>query len=291
MQVIFHTGAHATDDERLLKCLLGNKEAFGQRGVAVPGPSTYRTLLKEAFAAMEAAPPSADARDVLIDAILDDEVADRLILSNAHFFGSQRFALGDGVFYPLAQARMESLRALFKFDQIEMFMAIRNPASFLPAVLAKASAQRLNEVMAGADVRQYRWSEMLLRVRDAVPDVPLTIWCNEDTPLIWSQILRDIAGLEHGAKVIGGFAVLAEIMTAEGMTRFRGYLHNHPGLTEVQKRRVIAAFLDKYAIEDQVEEELDLPGWTEDLVEELSELYDEDVFEIQRIPGVQFIAP
>ena len=40
-----------------------------------------------------------------------------------------------------------------------------------------------------------------------------------------------------------------------------------------------------------IEEELDLPGWTEALVDELSEIYDEDVFEISRIPGVNFIAP
>ena len=40
-----------------------------------------------------------------------------------------------------------------------------------------------------------------------------------------------------------------------------------------------------------IEEELDLPGWTEALVDELSDIYDEDVFEISRIPSVNYIAP
>ncbi|SLN30147.1 hypothetical protein TRL7639_01234 [Falsiruegeria litorea R37] len=291
MQIILHTGAHATDDERLLKCMLYNKEALGQRGIAVPGPGKYRSLLKDAFAAMETAEPSGEARDILVDAILDEEVADRLLLSNAHFFGSQRFALDGDTLYPLADVRLRQLRELFKFDQLEIFMAIRNPAAFVPAILAKASPARIKDVMENTNPLNLRWSELFQRMRAAAPDIPITVWCNEDTPLLWGQIMRDFAGLEHGTKVTGGFSLLSEIMSNEGMTRFRGYLHQHPELTEMQKRRVIAAFLDKYAIEDEVEEELDLDGWTDELVDELTEIYDEDVLAVQRIPGVTLIAP
>lgn len=291
MQVIFHTGAHSTDEERLLKCLLRNKEAFAKRGISVPGPGRYRYLLKDAFKAMQTAAPAQDAKDVLIDAILDEEVSDRLILSNAHFFGSQRFAVGNGVLYPDADKRMTQLQTLFQFEQIEMFMAIRNPATFLPAVLGKATTRKFHEMMSGADPREVRWSEMILRIRQAAPDIALTIWCYEDTPLIWGQILRELAGLEPGTRTIGEFNLLSSIMTKEGMARFQAYLQKHPDMSEVQQRRVIAAFLDKFAIEDRIEEELDLPGWTDELVEELTETYDEDVFRIQRIPGVHLIAP
>ena len=40
-----------------------------------------------------------------------------------------------------------------------------------------------------------------------------------------------------------------------------------------------------------VEEEVDLPGWTEPLVDQLTEQYEEDIFEISRIPGVTFLSP
>ena len=291
MQVIFHTGAHCTDEERLLKCLLRNKEGFAQRGVSVPGPGRYRYLLKDAFKAMKTATPTADARDVLIDAILDDEVADRLILSNSHFFGSQRFSLSNGVFYPDAAERIKQLQQLFPFEQIEMFMAIRNPASFLPAMRGEVSNRKFREMMGDTDPRELRWSETIARIRTAAPDVSLTIWCNEDTPLIWSQIIRELAGLEHGDDIIGGFDLLNSIMSDEGTKRFETYLQGRPDMSEAQQRRVIAAFLDKFALEDEIEEELDLPGWTDELVDEMTDIYDEDVFAIQRIPGVQLIAP
>ena len=54
---------------------------------------------------------------------------------------------------------------------------------------------------------------------------------------------------------------------------------------------MIAAFLDKYVIDDALEEELDMPSWTEELVEEMTEIYDEDVARIQEIPGVRVILP
>lgn len=291
MQLIFHTGAHFTDDERLLKCLLRNKDGFAKRSISVPGPGRYRYLLKDAFKAMQSASPSPEARDVLIDAILDDEVSDRLILSNSHFFGSQRFAFGNGDLYPDAAERMSQLQLLFQFEQIEMFMAIRNPATFFPAILGKVSNRKFREMMGDYDPRELHWSDMVLRIREAVPDIALTIWCNEDTPLIWAQIIREMAGLEHGDKIVGGFDLLNSIMSKEGNTRFQTYQQEHPDLSEVQQRRVIAAFLDKFALEDKVEEVLDLAGWTDELVDELTDMYDEDVLRIQRIPGVQLITP
>jgi hypothetical protein len=291
MQVILHTGAHYTDDDRLMKCLLRNKGDFAKRGISVPGPGKYRKLLKDTFNALKEAPASPDARDILVDAMLDDEKADRLILSNTHFFGAPRSAVRQGVIYPMAPERIANMSQLFPFDQVEMFMAIRNPASFLPSVFDNSPQDQFADFLGGVDPREIRWSETLARIREAAPDVPITVWCNEDTPLIWAQIIRDLAGLEHGEKIVGGFDLLADIMTREGMKRFRAYLKTHAVMTEMQKRRVISAFLDKFAIEEEIEEELDLPGWTEQMVDEMTDIYDEDLIQIQRLPGVQVISP
>lgn len=291
MRIIVHTGAHHTDEDRLLKCLLRNQEDFAERGIAVPGPGKYRSLLKESFNAMEASQASGQSRDVLIDAILDEAQADRMILSNAHFFGSQRFSMAEGKFYPLAVQRMQQLTQLFKGDSVEMAIGLRNPASFLPAVLDRVGVAKRDEILAALDPYRLRWSDMLVSLRAALPDMPILLWCNEDTPLIWAQIIRELAGLPSGQKIIGGFDLLGEIMSKDGMRRFRAYLKEHPNMSELQKRRVIAAFLDKFAIEEELEEELDLPGWTVELVEEMTVLYDDDMLRIQQIPGVQIISP
>ncbi|MBK0326657.1 hypothetical protein I5535_05050 [Rhodobacteraceae bacterium F11138] len=291
MELIVHTGAHCTDDDRILKTLLRNKQDFARRGVAVPGPGKYRDLLAHSFRAMETSEPAEDARDVLLDAILDNETAERLILSNGFFFGSKRQALVEGRLYPHAPARIAHLEKLFPDDRLHVFMALRNPAGFLPALLGPTTQQQMFDIMGRQDPRHLRWSELLNRIRMAAPNVALTVWCNEDTPLIWATIIRQMAGLEPGRKITGGFDLLGTLMTGEGMQRFRAYLHKHPKLDEPRKRAVIAAFLEEYALEDQLEEELDLPGWTDELVQDLSDTYDADVARIQTLPGVTVIAP
>ena len=80
-------------------------------------------------------------------------------------------------------------------------------------------------------------------------------------------------------------------MSSEGMNRFLNYMQQHPPQTEAQKRRIIGAFLDKYAIEDEIEEEVDLPGMTPELVADLSAIYEQDVHAISQMDAVHFIYP
>lgn len=291
MHIVLHAGVHATDEDRLIKCCLKNTEAFSAIGVAVPGPSRYRRLIRDAVQALAEGDPAPDARAVLLEAIIEGDMPDRMILSNDSFFGVPKLAVGKGVFYPGAEVKLARLRALFPQDQIELTLALRNPATFLPAVFALAPDADLASFLNGTDPRDLRWSELLGRIKAAVPDVAVTVWCNEDTPLLWAHLIREMAGLEPNTKIIGGFDLLSEIMSQPGMQRFRAYLKTHPSLSEIQKRRVIAAFLDKYALDDAIEEEVDLPGWTDHLIREITELYEEDIFTIQRIPGVTLITP
>ena len=291
MQVIFHCGAHGTEEDRLLKTLLRNKDRFRLHGTVVPGPGKYRYLLKDCIAALQEGQATAEARDVLWDAILEEEQADRVLLSNANFFGSQRQSLNGSQFYPEAEERLLALQQLFAQDQLELFIGLRNPATLLPGLLENAHPDRKAHVLSELDPYRLRWSDLLARLRQAVPEVALSVWCFEDMPLIWAQIIRDMSGLEMNERLDGGMDLLAAIMSREGMRRLRQYLAQHPEMSEMHRRRVFAAFLDKYVREDQLEEEIDLPGWNEETVEAVTRLYEEDMETVQRIPGVTMIAP
>ena len=75
------------------------------------------------------------------------------------------------------------------------------------------------------------------------------------------------------------------------MQRFAAYLKSHPEMTEIQKRRVMFALLNKFAFEKKIEEELTLAGWTKDLIDDVTDVYQEDMLDVQRITGVNLIAP
>lgn len=293
MKVILHAGVHATDEDRLLKCLLRNADDFRKQGTAVPGPGKYRRLLSSALNALTQGPPAPGARDIVVDEIVNDDPdrVNRLIMSHESMFCVPKLSLGAGRLYPRADERLANARRLFVGDDVELFLALRNPATWLPAVYANTPHDRFQDFLNGCDPAYLRWSELIQRISTANPEMQITVWCNEDSPLIWGEIVRAMAGLPSGRKIVGAFDLLNQIMTTEGMQRFRAYLAAHPNMSEPQKRRVMMAFLDKFAITDAVEEELDIPAWSEDYVDVLSELYEQDMDVIAQMPNVTFILP
>lgn len=291
MQLVLHAGAHNTDEDRLVKCLTANKEMLAERGTEVPHPTQYRRPLRDILhAALQGTTP-ADQGEAAMDALGLDKAPERLILSNPGFYGTPRMAASGGEFYTSAVPRTQTFQEIFEGAEIELFFAICNPAIFLPSILPQTKFDSLPAYLNGTPPSEMRWSEMIRRVRDALPDIEITVWCNEDTPLIWGQLLRRMADIEPDVPLIGEHAFLHEILTPDGSTRFEEYLTQHPDMSEMQKQHVIATFLDKYADQNAVEEELDLPGWSDRLVSDLSDLFDADVEQIARIPGITLITP
>ena len=291
MQIVYHIGANCTDQDRLLKSILKNAEALAQQGIKVPGPGKYRRLIRETIQALDGQDPQPDTREILIDAILDDEQCNRVVMSHAQFMCVHRRVFEGGIFYALAEDKLLGLADLFPDDEIEIFMGIRDPATFVPAVFGDSPATDFERFMHGLTPQDLRWSDLVARIRKILPNAALTVWCNEDTPLIWAQLIREMAGIDPLTKITGGFDLLSSIMSAEGMKQFVTYLRANPPQTEAQKRRIIAAFLERFALEDEVEETVDLPGWTDETVPQLTAAYDEDVYLIERMEGVNFIAP
>ncbi len=291
MQVVLHAGAHVTDEDRLINCLVRNRQLLSDAGTEVPNTGSYRKIIRVLLRNAAKAEIDEDARDLVMDAAALELEPDRLILSGPSFLGTPKDAAGGGTLYATAEERVATFRKVFPHDQLELFVAIRNPATFLPAVFENTGFATMDEYLQGADPLGLRWSHLVARLREAHPDLPLTVWCNEDTPLIWAELMREMAGLDPTTALEDEFMLLQEIMTEPGMQRFTKYLASHSTMTEVQKRRVIAAFLDKFAVETAIEEELDVPGWTEELIDQLTEIYDEDVLAIQRMPGVTVITP
>jgi len=291
MQIVYHIGANCTDQDKLLKSVLKNAETFANLGVKVPGPGKYRRLIRETIQSLDGGAPAPDAREILLDAILDDEQCNRLVMSHSKFMCVNRRVFEGAVFYELAESKLRGLVNLFPEDEIEVFMAIRNPATFIPELFKGSPSDDISDLMRSMNPLDVRWSDLVARIRNILPTVRLTIWCNEDTPLIWAQLIRELAGVDPLTRITGGFDLLSAIMSDDGMKRFVSYLKTNPPQTEQQKRRIIAAFLERYALADQVEDEIDVPGWTQDVVEAMTTSYEKDILRIERIPGVNFIAP
>jgi hypothetical protein len=151
MRIVYHLGVHCTDEERLLRCLLKNRAALAGEGIVIPGPARYRTLLRDTAMQLRGQPASEDTEALVLDQIMDEAVAERLILSWDNFAGYAQNALRGSQLYPGAAERLFAFAQVFPDIDCEFHMAIRNPATFLPAVYAKQKGRTLEEFTEGLD--------------------------------------------------------------------------------------------------------------------------------------------
>jgi hypothetical protein len=291
MRIVYHLGVHCTDDERLVKCLLVNRAALAGEGIIVPGPARYRTLLRDTAASLQGRTASADTQQLILDEILEDvDDVKRVILSWDNFLAFPQWALR-GALYLTAGARMRSITRIFPDCDAEFHLAIRNPASFLPALIKKQGGRTYLDVMDGIDPRDLFWSEMIRDLAEANPGVPIHVWCDEDTPLIWPEILQIVSGHSAGLTLEGSDNLLHTLMSANAMNRYYHLLQKRPPRNINQRRKIVSWFLMKLALPQRMEVTVDLPGWTTELAETLTLQYDQDLARIAAIPGVTLTLP
>jgi hypothetical protein len=291
MQVVFHLGAPCTDLGLLLESLLKDRSLLAEDGIIVPPLMRYRAVLRDTAIALGGRPASPEVQEALLEAIVDEARVDRLIFSDPRQICINRLVVQGAQIWPMIERQTTNLRALFPQAEVEIFIGIRNPATLIPALFAGSRFKDFQEFIQDMQPHAVTWSEMLRRLRNAHPTLPVTVWCNEDTPLIWADILREIADVGPDFPLRGIDDLVETIMDKTGFKRMQRYMAENPPETEMQRRRILGAFLDRYALDSALEEELDLPGWTPELVDRMSQSYDDDVAEIASIPGVRLIAP
>ena len=290
MRIVYHLGAHCTDDERLLRCLLKNRAPLSAEGIVVPGPARYRTLLRDTAMQLRGQPASRDTQAMLLDQIMTEDRAERLILAWDSFLGYAQGAVGTTL-YPLAGRRMAAFAQVFPEIETELFLAIRNPATMLPTLRKRLVARGTDIPLDSIDPFALRWSDVVARLREAVPDAPVTVWCDEDTPLLWPEVLRAVSGHSAAVTLEDTGDLLAAIMHPEGVERMQAYVAANPPTDDAQRRRITSAFLARFARPEEIEQEVDMPGWDSATVTRMTEVYDRDVGRLMRMGGVTVLTP
>ncbi len=288
MQIAFHIGANCTDEDRLLKSILKNASTLLQQGIAVPGPGKYRKLIREAIQGLDGARPAPDARDVLLDAIVEDDDIKRIVLSNDNFVAIPKRIFDYSVFYHQAEMKVRGLHQLFPQDDISLFFGIRHPASFLQDTAKRAEVNDLQSYLGDLTPTDLNWSDVIRRIKLAAPHTPLYVWCNEDTPLIWEELIRLQSGVSDATAVTGQFDILANIVSDAGMTALKAGLAK--GVLGGQQD-LIADVLETHMLPELVEESIELPGLDDATVAAISENYENDLDVIADMEGVELILP
>ncbi|HEY6919019.1 MAG TPA: hypothetical protein VI412_07135 [Tabrizicola sp.] len=290
MRIVYHLGVHCTDEDRLVRCLLKNRARLADEGIAVPSPTRYRKLLRDTALQLQGSAASEGTAAMILDQIVDDPVGERLVLSWTSFLSFPADAVGE-ILYGGGGERLRAFTQIFPDDEPEFLMAIRNPASFLPDLRHRAMRKGHEDILNGVDPTALRWSDTIRAIKAANPGVPMTVWCDEDAPLIWPEILQALSGHAGETRLDDDDDLLAELITEAGLARYRAYCKDHPPQSVSQRRRIVTAFLEKFGDPERLAAPADAPGWSEELVDRLTQGYLRDLDRIVRTPGVRLIEP
>ena len=292
MKIVFHCGVHGTDGDRMLKSLLNNRDYLLKNGTEVLTPNRYRGVLDEALMSLNGGTATEEMQEILLDSILETDSPHRVILSHPGFQGPAFRALSADGLYPQMGARMRSLAALFPGHDSEFFIALRHPVVLLRVLLAQSPNSTYDSLTRGLRPDEFSWTAAIQRLVATLGGRHrLVLWCHEDVPLIWPEVLRLVGDIPPEVRLSGGLAYLHDVIGDEGLSRLRGEMVGRDRLTIAERRELHSEFIGVFATDDALSEPVDLPGWTQQDVDKATARYEADIAEIAVLPGVEFITP
>jgi hypothetical protein len=288
MRIVYHLGAPATDADRLVRCLMRNRARLAEEGIAVPSPARYRALLRDMAVELRGAPASPELEARLLSGLTETAPGSRLILSWAGFLPFPAEILQGGL-DRAAGARVRAFTRLFPGCEAEFALAIRNPATFVSDLWAEVRAGDADAPPPAPGLHQMRWSRVIADLQAHSPGVPMTVWCDEETPLTWPEVLQAVAGHAPETVLQDTGELLTQILVDVGYQRLQAYMAERPPKSVLHRRRSVAAFLERFAREDQMVQDVDVPGWDEATVARITDDYAADVDRIRAMAGVTFL--
>lgn len=288
--IALHVGAHKTASTHLQRSLEISRKVLKSCDVRVMNTRLYRRTIgpiHKEFADGDLT--GAQARGQVTPIIHGAaKGAKRLILSDENILGQfPRTFLEDRI-YPWGRYRVATTMALLENYEVELFLAIRSPLTYLQSAYSEALLHMTFRDFAGfvkpCQPTELRWFRLIEEIRTRLPDTPLTLWRYEDYPRIRSQIAAKLIGRD----LPDGFTFLDR--------------HPRPGLSARALEQLEKWHADGRDIQDgdliahaaalfPKGEDWPAPGhFDAATAEQMTRSYDADCARIRQLDGVTFLS-
>lgn len=207
MTTCIHIGVHKTATTELQQALKAVEWRLARGGMCYLGPDGLRGRMVQLEKVL-GDPDAGGAQQARARLAQATEGFGNLLLSEENILGTTRRAsvLGQGgAVYPGAQDRLACLLALLDRPEVEIFMAVRDPAGFLTSTFGQQLRQPM-PVHEDVYLRDFRlqafsWADLARRLL-TVPGVRrLTVWRYEDYAALRPQILQAMIGRRAAQRV------------------------------------------------------------------------------------------
>lgn len=290
MELVFHLGAHATDEGQIAGWLAQNADPLQRQGLILPAPRRFLAQISQALAAHGPDGPAPPAREeALLRALgLGDEGRVRLVVSAPGLLGpASQVAAPEGFYIKDVARRIYGLRVLFPRVRLHFLLAVRGADGFLPALLDQMPEGALDRVLPLLDDDILPWSLLVSTLRRHAPAAALTVWRHEDLPQVWPQVLATLVG--PGKRVpIEGMMDFATIgLTTQGRARAERYLAANPPGDAARLQKIMALFGERFGRQPGPGADAALPEWARQHIARLARSYETEWADIASHDGVR----
>ena len=298
MKIILILGPPDSCVDTIYHSLMKNQSTLARHNIAMPGRPRYEPQLLRYYDA-----PALRNHQILHDAglsRLDLQMGvthpTTLILGSSVYAGPLSAAIGGGgIFYDWAD-RIRTVRRLFPYGTVQCFMPLYHPTRLIAHVL------RANGLRAFADYAALRgepsltpfslyWARTLARVLDLNPNLAITVWRDEDSPLLYERLMYATTGISPSVALNGRFDLLETITQARTKSILFHYFKQIPSQDLAHRQRVVALFLNQLCRSEVAYETLAIEDWSDAIYHQLDEQYETDFGRIRSLETVSVFQP
>ena len=296
MRVTLHVGLHFAGAPRLMAGLRANNPVFEANGTFVPRQKDYRAPVADILHKLDGLPPIEAEQIDLLSQILKNRKISHLVMSDVLWAGALDAAFSEGRLYADLGATVARVAELFDTSDVRIAISLRDPVGFVADALATPQlAGKMTPFLRTCDTATLGWERGLRELRAALPMSAMVVWREEDAPLIWPRVLRDLGRLPPGAAVARAYAPLRPILSDTGLRELFGEVASNPPCDDSAFENLVRRYLAEFAIPDNVRDgparSVNIAGWSQDTLHDITQRYWAQTAAFAKEEGVTLIAP
>lgn len=280
-------GAGFDTSSELLWSLRRDSRTLMPQHILAPRPKSYRDRLALRARELQGAALTTDELCELIALQPKDLETAHIVLRDTLMMDDPAGLYDGDRWFPNLGQEVSWMRSLFAPAEVDLLITMRNPA----LILSDARATDPQGAMAQQMPNPFdlSWAAILSDLRRHCPKARITTWRAEEQPFIWHKIIMAATGLTSASALTTTLEPLDALLEDEGMDRLRSYLNSHPNLSDDLRTKVLAIFINRYGRSEAFEDELNIPGWSPELQEEMERQYATDVEAVAAMDGITLL--
>ena len=288
MDLRLHIGAHRTATRHLRAMLAANAALLEAEGVRVLPAEAAERAFARAIRDLREGQPIDKVNAALMAALIGESEPRRIVIVDPNISGSLLRPMGKEYFYPRVSITLQRIVNVLDGLPMRVFCALRNPATFIPSCYAAQQRHHpeisYEQFLGETNLPGLRWSDYLHRTQLKDGALGITAYRFEDYPKIWRNVVQALTGIRNREALVGAPDPVDPGLSLRGALLMHDYLADRPAADRAAFDKVQAAFARKFP---SGAGHVDPLLWPEELVQGMTENYDDDWYYIERMDNLQ----